>query len=196
MLSSPAFALPRRRPAHSQGATRAFTLIELLMVIALIGILAAITLSAVRGVKERASIGQAKAELAVLATALESYKRQYGDYPQIQDAEGDPARLYESLLGQRGPGNNLLTTGRKVFIEVGKLSLAAEDPEDSDNYLVDPWGHAYRYIYYSRTNTTANITQRGYVLYSSGPDGEHTLPTDGQVDDDAEGNADNLYANR
>ncbi|MET0261690.1 MAG: prepilin-type N-terminal cleavage/methylation domain-containing protein, partial [Rariglobus sp.] len=67
---------------NRQAGNRAFTLIELLTVIAIIAILAAITFGVVKGVNERAAIGQAKAELASLAQALEAYKLQYGDYPQ------------------------------------------------------------------------------------------------------------------
>jgi prepilin-type N-terminal cleavage/methylation domain-containing protein len=68
----------RRAPQRSP----AFSLIELLTVIAIVGILFGITLGLVRGSKQRASLARAKAELSALAQALEAYKSHYGDYPQ------------------------------------------------------------------------------------------------------------------
>jgi hypothetical protein len=37
----------------------------------------------VRGAKQRANIERARGELAALVTALENYKRHYGDYPWL-----------------------------------------------------------------------------------------------------------------
>ena len=61
----------------------AFTLIELLTVIAIIGVLAGITFGVVRGVGEQAKINRATTELSALSTGLEEYKRFYGDYPWV-----------------------------------------------------------------------------------------------------------------
>ena len=62
-------------------ARRGFTLIELLTAIALVAILTTFAVGGIRGAKERANITRAKADLAALVTALEEYKRIYGDYP-------------------------------------------------------------------------------------------------------------------
>ena len=97
----------------------AFTLIELLTVIAVLAILTTISIGAVRGAKERASIAQARAELGSLATALEDFKRLYGDYPQLGGFSQAPAtpsapttgpgvstaqaKLFNCLTGVLGP---------------------------------------------------------------------------------------------
>ena len=70
--------------SRDRDARRAFTLIELLTVMAIVGILAGLTFGAVRGVRERAKISLCRTELSTIAAALETYKRQYGDYPQIR----------------------------------------------------------------------------------------------------------------
>lgn len=60
---------------------RAFTLVELLMVISIIGIIAALTVAgigAARGKKEESAV---KAQHAKLVLAIESYKKQFGAYP-------------------------------------------------------------------------------------------------------------------
>ena len=85
-----------------RGADKAFTLIELITVIAIIGVLAGITFGVVRGVGDQAKINRATSELAALGAAMEGYKHYYGDYPwigsvgtdnnpdQIQSPETDP----------------------------------------------------------------------------------------------------------
>jgi len=67
-----------------KGATkmkRGFTLIELMIVIAVIAILVGIALPQFRGMQEEGLIAQAKAELMTLKTAVESYYVHTGAYP-------------------------------------------------------------------------------------------------------------------
>ena len=59
----------------------AFTLIELLTVIAIIAVIAALILPVGGAVKRQAFIHNAQAEMAQLETAIERYKAAYGFYP-------------------------------------------------------------------------------------------------------------------
>ncbi|MEI8234549.1 MAG: type II secretion system protein GspG [Verrucomicrobiota bacterium] len=61
---------------------RGFTLVELLVVISIITILAALTLSTVGYANKKAAMDRARAEIAGLEVALESYKVDNGDYPR------------------------------------------------------------------------------------------------------------------
>jgi prepilin-type N-terminal cleavage/methylation domain-containing protein len=70
----------------------AFTLIELLMGIAILGVLAAITFGVFQGVKDSQNRARAKAELSVLSQALERFKSKYGDYPWTA-VGSDPSNL-------------------------------------------------------------------------------------------------------
>ena len=70
------------RTPHSALRTQsAFTLIELLAVIAIIGVLAGLGLSVSYGVRKQQYIRTATAELNQIETALDNYKAKYGFYP-------------------------------------------------------------------------------------------------------------------
>ncbi len=159
------------------------------MVIGIIAILTSLVIGVGRRASESGKIARARAELAALSAALDSYKLAHGDYPRTDL----PARLLQSLIGKRGPAYQSVT-GR-ALIEATKFSTAAAlDPFASESAeLVDPWEQPYRYAYKSQMWTNPS-----YVLYSAGPDGNDTatLLTGGYADYSAGGNADNFHANR
>jgi len=203
--------LPRQKPEH------AFTLVELLAVIAIIGILCAITFGIVKGVNERAAIGQAKSELSVLAQSLEAYKRQYGDYPWTGGAGNvanataasdtdSPGILFNAVTGTRGPTGTALTNG-KIFVDAARLTLqdSTTTPMSTKNAFLDPWGR--RYLYYYKTADTYGSPTKwtknpSYILLSVGPsvksDGSAgiTVSADGSYTVDATYGPDNIYANQ
>jgi len=212
MLLSPTNATAFRRDACSRRSACGFTLIELLTVIAIIGILAAITLNVATGVKTRAAISQAKAELSVLSNALEGYKRQYGDYPQTGVTQSTAAlgsgpgtgtaeaELFNALTGKLGPTLQPITAGGKNFLELAKFTLEVPYGEGTtgaqNTALLDPWGNRYHY-FYKTANSTGSWTGFGYVLYSSGPDGKDNPPANtGVIDTTDAKNTDNIYANQ
>jgi prepilin-type N-terminal cleavage/methylation domain-containing protein len=77
----------------------AFTLIELLVVIAIISLLAAMIFPITKALNRNKLRTRAKGELALLQTAIESYKSKIGVYPP--DNPGNPVtnQLYYELLG-------------------------------------------------------------------------------------------------
>lgn len=181
-------------PQAPAGAIRqraAFTLLELLAVISLIALLIGIVLGVGRRAGESGRTARAKAELAALSAALESYRLAYGDYPQT----ADEARLLQSLMGRYGPAGAGIT-GRRL-LELARFTTAgSRDPfADASVVLIDPWAQPYVYAY--RT-PPSGWTNPGYVLYSVGPDGRDSaaLLPGGFVDPAPQANADNLYANQ
>ena len=62
-------------------ATSGFTIVELLIVIVVIAILAAISVVAYNGIQTRARDNVRKADLSSIAKALELYRADFGEYP-------------------------------------------------------------------------------------------------------------------
>jgi prepilin-type N-terminal cleavage/methylation domain-containing protein len=81
------------------GGRRAFTLIELLSVIAIIGLLAGLILGVFPAVSQRAKRGGVKTQLAALQTAIDRYHSQKGYYPPDNPSAADLPPLFYELTG-------------------------------------------------------------------------------------------------
>lgn len=94
----------------SSGSYRAaFTLLELLITLVVIGILATLLLPVISGMRARAQRVQCTANLRSLFVAAESYLQQNGSWPQIRlagesdTAEQDYAKSWIAALSPFGP---------------------------------------------------------------------------------------------
>jgi prepilin-type N-terminal cleavage/methylation domain-containing protein len=105
----------QRTPQCGEGALQpakrrhAFTLIELLTVIAVIGILAAMLFPVFGGVKKRSYLNHANAEMAQLETALDRYKAAFGFYPPGNPNNALVNQLYFELEGTTNNGGRFYT---------------------------------------------------------------------------------------
>lgn len=96
-----------------------FTLVELLTVIAIIGILAGVLFPAIGGIRKRATRATSQAAFSQLANGILKYKQTYGFYPDINPTPGqyrtnqDTAHL---LNGNAGYCHNLIkaVSGKQV----------------------------------------------------------------------------------
>ncbi len=123
---------------------RAFTLLEVLMVVVIIGVLAVVVISQLGGVGDRAR--QDLAQTAVSSTLpqkIELFKMHTGRYPTGEE-------------------------GLAVLIEAPSDEEVAEKwsgPYLDKKQIKDPWGREYQYNYPGEYN------ERTFDLSSSGPDG-------------------------
>jgi general secretion pathway protein G len=103
-----------------------FTLIELMVVIIILGLLAAIVMPRVVGETDKARYEQAKVQMRILEDALKRYKLDNGVYPSTDQG-------LESLV--RKPSTGTLP---RNWQEGGYL--------DKTEIPTDPWGNRYVYI--------------------------------------------------
>jgi prepilin-type N-terminal cleavage/methylation domain-containing protein len=127
----------------------AFTLIELLAVITIIGILAGLTLGAAGAVRRHGATSTAKAEVAALQAACDRYYADYNLYPSNTSAAPSAVNptnytaagqvLFTNLLGSA----NLTAapTSKRYFEPKPAMVFTNTSP----NYFIDPWGYAYGY---------------------------------------------------
>lgn len=101
---------------------RAFSLVELLVVIAVIGILAAMIFPAVKGIKNSAARKKAKAELAQIEAAIEQYKAQYSHYPPDNPANTALNQLFYELQGTKFDGVNYTMLDGRTNISAAIVS--------------------------------------------------------------------------
>ena len=137
---------------------RGFTLIEMLIVMAVIAILIRIALPAVRGMQNEAKISKAQGELHTLRTAMETYNSMYGTLPSIANSD-----IQDTLLNM---SPNIIQS--KLYDPF--------NPSGNTEYLINtnngPSASAYDYyVFYSvgtKGNGTAAIDSNGTVTVTNG----------------------------
>ena len=104
---------------------KGFTLVELLIVIVILGILATVTVFAVRGITDQGQESACEADRQTLQVALEAYYAQFGN-----DA-GDNATEADLVTAQllASPSGNYDISGGAVVASAGSPEIPATDPD-------------------------------------------------------------------
>lgn len=145
---------PTRLPLHQ--TQRAFTIIELLVVVAIIIVLAGLILATSGYVQTKGRRSRAEAEIAAMSAALENYKADNGIYPQNDDTKDlDPVVadqaayansnlfLYESLTGDTDYDRQ--NNGGKSYFAFKPNQLSPRDQSANVAFISDPFGNPYGY---------------------------------------------------
>src|SRR4030095_1709985 len=87
----------------ARGSRHAFTLIELLLVLVILGILAAIVVPKFAGRTEQARITAAVTQISSFGTALDAFEVDNGSYPKGRNGLTDLVRQPRDTQNWRGP---------------------------------------------------------------------------------------------
>jgi type II secretory pathway pseudopilin PulG len=156
----------------------AFTLIELLIVIAIIIVLAGLVLSTVGYVQKKGARSRAETEIAAMSAACESYKADNGIYPRDnttnQYTDTLDARqnfdatqtvyqnaslfLYDALFGATS-GSRTPNAGARSYFTFKPNQLSPSDQAQPVTFIRDSFGNSYGY---STANQADPTTPKGY----------------------------------
>jgi general secretion pathway protein G len=129
---------------HSSSALRkGFSLIELLLVLVILAVLAAVVAPRFTSRSEQARNTAARTDIASLETAIDAFEIDAGRFPTTEEG-------LQALIEQ--PSGVTQDSWRGPYIKRGVPK--------------DPWGNEYNYQQPGRHNTSS------YDLSSSGPDGQ------------------------
>ena len=128
--------------SRTHRAARGFTLIEIMVVVVIIGLLAAVILPNVFGRVAKAQVARAKADIRGIETALTMFKLDNYKYPNTD--------LGLTALSQRPNDPSI-----RNWPEEGYLKTVPKDP----------WQNPYQYVF-------PGTRGQAYDLYSFGADGQ------------------------
>ncbi|MFZ4765183.1 MAG: prepilin-type N-terminal cleavage/methylation domain-containing protein [Roseimicrobium sp.] len=155
-----------RHPRERHG----FTLIELLVVVAVIAILASLTLQGTRYAQESAARNRTTAAHAAIKSALEKYKEKFGEYPEPAQptatseisgsdfVSGGAEMLYQAITGDGTSAIKLGTSGSPMpsdgvydeteianAIDTNLPKAMISHTKDNKWMLIDGWNRPFQY---------------------------------------------------
>lgn len=148
-----------------------FSLMELVVVVAIIVVLAGLTLGAMNFINQKNARTKAKVQVDLLANAVQDYNADNRSFPESTDATGDKGDevLFKYLYWD---GFEARDNGGKVYLDAldpnynTKGGQAWIEGTNAQARIKDPWGNAYRY------RTGENAVNPDFDLWSAGPDGK------------------------
>lgn len=166
----------------------AFTLVEILVVVSIVGILAGLALPAIQGAMNSAKKGKAKAEMQSIITAVKAYQNEYGRMPDssalTSSVEGDGDSWFGGSASQNlcwmlsGDNYGQQNPRQIVFLEL--------PPTSTNGVFLDPWKRQYNIKLDTSGNNIVNYYQdrNGTALVISfGKNGRQEDPASSASDD-------------
>jgi prepilin-type N-terminal cleavage/methylation domain-containing protein len=173
------------QPSRSPAVGRAFTLIELLIVVAIISILASIAVPNFSEAQTRAKVARIQADMRTLLTGLETYAIDHNTYPlrHTQDFVIPELATKAWLMGRiTTPISYLTSLPEDIFAKAQR----------APNNKIDYWdSRQVRQFLRGRYNLRRwdSVPDYGWLLASVGPDGVIGAPTNAYLDYPYQGGA-------
>jgi len=185
-------AVRSKRTFFSRSIFKAFSLIELLVVVAIIAILCSIGVINLLQAQTRSKVSRAKADMRTIATAVESYNVDHNAYPFPANQYGAADSSF-TASGFETHTPSLLTT------PVAYVSMTIEEPfpagdrslesplyhYSTRSYFLDydmansssgPAGDLNSYLLTMMPSLASNVE---FFIFSHGPDSDHDTPVSG-----------------
>jgi general secretion pathway protein G len=150
---------------HRKQTRPGFTLIEILLVLAIIGMLAGVTIFAIGGIGKKARVDTTKATLETVANALDTYNLHIGHYPTEEEGNLSALRVKPTFDNEQ-------------LEEDWAGPYLKKEP-------VDAWSNPLSYE--ASVATTDDETAPPFRLWSNGPDGMSDTEDDIQYWPEEEG---------
>ena len=145
--------------------TKGFTLIELLIVVAIIGILAAIAIPNFLNAQVRAKVSRAESEMRNIATALETYYIDNNAYPPSSDWFGAFPAPGADKVDSNEPDDEGNFYGQVSYMLTTPVAHLPSLPSDPFFNAGDSMKNVYRY--------STNVASC-WIMCSNGPDNQGT----------------------
>lgn len=152
---------------------------EILVVIAIIAVLATMTVGGLGFYKKKAAENKTKVFVASVSRALDDYRSDEGSYPDdgADGSDTSSAILYEVLFGD-ADGDGEPDEDATIYLDMlnpSSTGSALNVKEDSGDYvLIDGFKNALRYRAPGEQNPGTE-----FDLWSAGPDGETNIGNSG-----------------
>ena len=177
-------------------SNRAFTLIEILVVIAILGILMAMSIPAANAILKRTKVSNARNDAGIVVSGLLQYRLEYSSWPDFAKGQGKKHftdhEFVETMMPDGDgapPAENLK---RVRFIEGGADVVAPGNAGGQDQFI-DPWGNPFQYLVNETPRDTMGLgsfkgdysgpeeIRANVLVWSAGPDGDYSTWTDNVV---------------
>ena len=172
-------------PRSQKKAAKAFSLVELLVVISIIGLLAGLSSVAIPKALEAGKKARAKGELMAIVSAVKAYKQEYGSWPATESISTDSSGEFGAWYGpskwaagtglSRGKDLMKILSGQNVGTGMGSTWPRPMNPKQitflegakSDGSFLDPWGTQYC--------VKMDVNESGGLEYGTGSAGVENL---------------------